>query len=240
MKSVIDTHTHTYVSGHAYSTLMENIEYGKKNGLEVLAVTDHGPKMPGGPHQFYFNSLRAVPRVVEGLIILRGCEANIIDFQGNIDISEEIQNRLDLLLVSLHDVCIRPGTREDNTMALLGAMDNENVDIIGHAGNPAFDIDQEKVVLKAKEKNKIIEINNSSFRSRPGCEENCLRLALLCKEYGVKVVMGSDSHFCTKIGILDNSKEILNAVKMPEELIMNTNRHKIIDYLKLKGKLKDM
>ena len=241
MKWVLDTHTHTYVSGHAYSTLMENIQYAKKQGLEILGVTDHGPKMPGGPNIFYFGNLKVIPREVEGITILKGCEANIIDFNGNLDIPLIIQeNRLDIIIASLHDVCITPGTLEENTNALLGAMDNKFVDIIGHPGNPSFPIDEELVVRKAKEMDKIIEINNSSFRSRPGCEENCLNIARLCKKYNVRVIMGSDSHFCTEIGVLDKAYSLLQKVDMPEELIMNTHKYKIIEYLKGKGKLKDI
>ena len=241
MKWVLDTHTHTYVSGHGYSTLMENIQYAKKRGLEVLGVTDHGPNMPGGPHIFYFGNLKVIPREVDGITILRGCEANIVDFNGNLDIPMEMQeNRLDIIIASLHDVCITPGTLEENTNALLGAMNNKFVDIIGHPGNPNFPINQELVIKKAKEKNKIIEINNSSFRSRPGCEENCLNIARLCKEYDVKVIMGSDSHFCLDIGILDKAYSLLQKADMPEELIMNTHKYKIIEYLKGKGKLRDL
>lgn len=43
----IDLHTHTIISGHAYSTLKENIEAARARGLEAFAVTDHGPAMPG-------------------------------------------------------------------------------------------------------------------------------------------------------------------------------------------------
>ena len=34
MKSIIDLHTHALASGHAYSTVKENIEYAKINGLK--------------------------------------------------------------------------------------------------------------------------------------------------------------------------------------------------------------
>ena len=50
MKYIIDTHTHTVASGHAYSTLIENAKAASAKGLKALAVTDHGVAMPGGPH----------------------------------------------------------------------------------------------------------------------------------------------------------------------------------------------
>ena len=48
-------------------------------------------------------------------------------------------------------------------------MENKDVDILGHPGNPSFPIDKDKVVLAAKKTNTLIEINNSSFsKSRNG------------------------------------------------------------------------
>lgn len=48
----LDLHTHTVVSGHAYSTLNENIAAAKENGLTIYGVSDHTPKMPGSTHLF--------------------------------------------------------------------------------------------------------------------------------------------------------------------------------------------
>ncbi len=47
MKYLVDTHTHTIVSGHAYTTFLENVEEASNIGLKVLGTTDHGPSMPG-------------------------------------------------------------------------------------------------------------------------------------------------------------------------------------------------
>ena len=241
MKFIADLHTHTLVSGHAYSTLMENIKEASKKGIEILGVTDHGPAMPGGPHIFYFGNIKVVPRKIDDVMILRGCEANIIDYDGNIDIPERIQEQLDIIIASLHDVCIKPGTIEENTRAYLKAMDNPNVHIIGHPGNPAFPIDKEAIVKKAKEKDILIEINNSSFvSSRKGSEANCLTIAKLCKKYGVKVIAGSDAHTCFHVGEFGEVIKLLNKVEMPEELIISKNKNEIIEYLKNKGKLKDV
>ena len=38
MKYLSDLHTHTVVSGHAYTTLMENIDYCKKNGIKIFFI----------------------------------------------------------------------------------------------------------------------------------------------------------------------------------------------------------
>ncbi|SKA87069.1 putative hydrolase [Clostridium sp. USBA 49] len=240
MKYVLDTHTHTVSSGHAYNTLLENLKEAKENGMELVAVTDHGPNMPGGPHIFYFSNLKVLPQEIYGIKLLKGCEANIIDYEGNLDIPLRIQERLDIIIASLHDVCIETSSREKNTEALINAMKNPYVDIIGHCGNPYFPIYEEEVVKKAKEENVLIEINNSSLTpggSREGSVETCTKVAKLCKQYGVKIVIGSDAHCAFQIGKFDSAHEMLMEVGMPEELIINTETKKLITYLKNKGKL---
>lgn len=240
MKYVVDTHTHTIVSGHAYNTWLENIKEASKNGIKVLGTTEHGPNMPGGPHLFYFGNMKVWPREIEGVFLLRGCEANIIDLEGNLDIPDALQEKLDIIIASLHDVCIKPGSKDENTKALLNAMNNPNVHIIGHSGNPSFPIHYEEVVKKAKEKNILIEINNGSFGSRAGSESNCAEIAMLCKKHGVNVILGSDAHTCYQIGKFPKAEKLLEAVEMPEQLIMNTEGSKLLHYLKKKGKLTDV
>lgn len=237
MKPIIDVHTHTVASGHAYNTLLENIKEASNRGLKILGVSDHGPDMPGGPHIFHFANLDDVPRLLYGVKILRGCEANIIDYDGNIDIPERIARRLDYMIASLHDVCIKSGTVEENTQAVMKAMENKDIFILGHLGNPRFPIDIEKVVLKAKEEDKIIELNNSSLvSSRKGSDKNCYEIAKMCKKYGVKVMFGSDAHTCFKIGEFSMVKKLVEDIEFPKELIMNYDEKRFIEYLQKKGK----
>lgn len=49
MNIVVDTHTHTLASGHAYSTIIENALSAQNKGLKLLCTTDHAPEMPGAP-----------------------------------------------------------------------------------------------------------------------------------------------------------------------------------------------
>lgn len=241
MRNYIDIHTHTISSGHAYSTLEENIQAAKRVGLKVLGYSEHGPKMPGGPHVFHIANLKVIPRKRDELIILRGCEANIIDYTGKVDIPKKISRGLDYMIASLHDVCIENGGVSNNTEALLGAMDNEDVMVIGHPGNPAFPIDYEAVVLKAKEKEVLIEINNSSFHgSRKGSHDNCRYIAELCSKHEVNVIIGSDSHISSDIGGFDYALDMLKSIKFNEKLIMNEQPGLFLDYLKRKGKLSDI
>lgn len=241
MKYFVDVHTHTIISGHANTTLLENAKYASEIGMKLIAVTDHGPAMPGGPGFLYFPGLRVVPRSLYGVEILRGIEANIIDFDGNLDLADKHLKMLDVVIASFHDVCLKASDKENNTKAMLKVMDNEYVDIIGHPGNPQYEIDIIQFVKKAKEKNKLIEINNGSFvKSRKGSDVNCLNIAKEAKKQGVGLILGSDAHICFDIGNLSKAQELIEKADIPEELIMNSSPDKFKEYLFKKGKAIDL
>lgn len=232
MKIVVDTHTHTISSGHAYSTVQEMAREAPVNGIRMIAITDHGPSMLGAPSLFHFGNLRTVPDMLYGIRIVKGVEANIIDYDGNTDMPEWYLGNLDFVLASLHDVCIVPSTKEEHTRGLVNILKNPLVDAIAHPGNPQFQVDIERVVSTAREYNKLIEINNHSFEVRKGSWENCVKFALKCKEYGVRVVCGSDAHISFEIGSFQKVLKIFEEVGMPEELVLNTQVKKVEAYLR--------
>lgn len=242
MKYLSDLHTHSIVSGHAYSTLLENINYCAEKGIKILGTSEHAPTMPGAPHYWYFGNMKVVPRVINGVTILRGCEANILDIDGSLDMTDESSRNLDYMIASFHEPVFKPKSKEENTEAILNVMDKyDKVEILGHLGNPNYELDYEAIVKKAKEKNIMIEINNSSLlgSSRIGSDVNCKKVALLCKEIGTKVILTSDAHINTCIGVFNKGIELLKEIQMPEELVMN-DPEKLIAHLKSKGRLSDL
>lgn len=242
MKYLSDLHTHSIVSGHAYSTLLENINYCAEKGIKILGTSEHAPTMPGAPHYWYFGNMKVVPRVINGITILRGCEANILDIDGSLDMTDESSRNLDYMIASFHEPVFKPKSKEENTAAILNVMDKyDKVEILGHLGNPNYELDYEAIVKKAKEKNIMIEINNSSLlgSSRVGSDVNCKKVALLCREIGTKVILTSDSHINTCIGVFNKGIELLEEIQMPKELVMN-DPEKLIAHLKSKGRLSDL
>ena len=237
MKALIDLHTHALSSGHAYSTVKENIEYAKINNLKYYGISDHGINMPGGPHLFYFQNLKVIPSEVNGVRVLRGMEANIIDYDGNTDaVFDKYTTGIDYLIASLHTVCLEPGTKEENTRATITAMDQPLVKIIGHPDDGRYELDYEAVVKAAKEKNVLLEVNNSSLNQgafRPNARENYKELLDLCKEYKVKIILGSDAHICYQVGIFDNAEKLLEEVDFPKELVINYHEDEIKKFFNL-------
>jgi len=219
-------HTHTLASGHGYSTLAENIEKAKEAGLKVLGYSEHAPSMPGGPHPFYVGNLKVIPRKYGDLRLLCGIEANIMDKDGTIDVSEQvIRSSLDYVIASLHVPCIAPGTMEENTHTLLNVMKNPYVKIIGHPDDSRYPLDYEMLVPAAKENGVVLEVNNTSIHPksvRKGARENILKMLSLCKQYECPVILGTDSHVCHQVGDFSRAQELLELAEFPDELVMNT------------------
>ncbi len=238
MKLFIDPHTHTVASGHAYSTLTENAREAYKAGLQGIVVTDHGPDIRGSAPWFTISSVLAfIPEEVEGVRVFKGVEADIIDFEGGIDIRPSSLKLLDFVIASLHSDVIKSGGLEKNTNAVLGALNNPYVDAIGHPGNPAYPIDAEAVVAEAARLGKLIEINNHSFNARPGSEENCENILRLCKEHGTRVIVSSDAHVCYSVGRFDNAVSLIEKCGFPQELIVSADLSGFLEYVSNKKRV---
>ncbi len=230
MRELIDLHTHTISSGHAYSTVKENIDSAREKGLKYLGISDHAPKMPGTAHIYHFHNLRAIPKFVDGVNVLVGAEVNILDFDGNIDMTNDDLNNLDYAIASLHPPCIASGTEEENTRAVINVMKKPNIKIIGHLDDSRYPVNYEEIVIAAKENNVLLELNNSSLKPngfRVGALENDKKMLEFCRKHKTKIIFGSDSHICYDIGKFDNCIKLIDEIDFPEELIVNYNEEDI-------------
>jgi putative hydrolase len=236
MRFPVDPHTHTVASSHAYSTIGEYVAEARRKGVRLFANTDHGPTMPGAPHPWHFGNLKVVPRVLDGVGVLRGIEANVMDAGGRIDLPEELAERLDLVLASLHEPCFPPTTREEHTRALVNAICSGRIDVVAHPGNPAYPIDVEVVVRAATEHGVALEINNSSFNtSRKGSGPYCLAVARAAGDLGGTLVMGSDAHFAGALGDFSDSLALLEEAGYPADRTLNASPGAFLDFLERRG-----
>ncbi|MBU0502149.1 MAG: phosphatase [bacterium] len=229
MKIAADLHVHTISSGHAYSTIEEYVARAKKIGLKAFAVAEHGPAMPGAPHFYYFANMKMIPPVIDGIRVYRGVEANIINDQGELDLDPEILDMLDVVIVAMHPRCGYDSQGEEkNTEVLIKAIDGyPQINITAHLENLKYPVNFEKIVRVAKEHNVAIELNNSSPISRVGCEANWLKLAQEVKKQDWQVVLTTDSHFSTMIGVVDESLKIVKAAGLSEKQIVNLDMNRV-------------
>lgn len=234
MRDILDVHTHTIASGHAYNTMTEMIRTAREKGLEVYGITEHAPQMPGSCHDFYFHNLKVVERQHGDLELLLGVELNILDEKGTVDLEEPYLGRMDVAIASLHIPCIQPGSREWNTQCLIQAMKNPHINIIGHPDDGRYLLDYEAVVQAAKEYHTLLEINNNSLNPRgfrKNARENDLEILRLCRKYQVPVIMGSDAHYDQDILNHALILPLLEETDFPEELVVNTDRQKFSSYI---------
>lgn len=223
-KPLLDIHTHTLMSGHAYSTLRENIEEASRVGLKVLGTSEHSSMIPGAPKQIYFVNFKVIPKEIDGVRLYNGIEANIYDENGSIDVEERTVSKVDYIIASLHLPCIKNMGPVNNTKALTGAAKNPAVTVIGHPDDSRFPIDIDELAAAAAEYHTALELNNSSLNplsSRVDAPENCRKMLEACKKYKTMVIMGTDSHICYDIGRFDRAMALLEETGFPEEQVIN-------------------
>ena len=124
MRDILDLHTHTLASGHAYSTINEMAKEAANKEIELLGITEHAPLIPGTCHRFYFENLHVVPREMFGVSLLLGSEVNICSLDGALDLEDRVLQKLDLCIASVHPPCLTAGSKDENTHAVIQAMKN--------------------------------------------------------------------------------------------------------------------
>lgn len=238
MKFVIDTHTHTYASGHAYSTLIENANAAKEHGLSMFCSTDHSGAMPGAPHYWFFGNQKILPRFLSGVAVIRGVETNILNIHGDIDIPLEVEPHLDWVIGSFHNVVYPPTTKKEHTQALINLIKNGRVDALGHLGNPTYDFDFQEVIECAKEHNVAIEINNCSLKgiSRKGSLRRCEEIAIIARDLGAYITTGSDAHFCHDIGKFELIDKLFEKLEIPSSQVITHTCKQFLEFLELRGR----
>lgn len=241
MRFFADYHTHSkYSDGRA--TISEMAKAARKQGLEEIAITDHGPRNigTGVKNTEQYLKIRTEARKVSEELgdfkVLCGAEANIVDLEGGIDVPKKIYRELDLLLVGLHPYIlpndletaweyvlknrlhkhlggIRRKVVNTNTKTLVEAMYKHDVDIISHPGLE-MPLNLEEVARACAATDTAYEINVGHNYQNPA---DIVQVA----RHGVKFVVDSDAHFTETVGKLDKGLALLTQAKVPPEQVLN-------------------
>ena len=233
MKTLLDVHTHSIVSGHAYSSIQEMAMAASEKGLQILGITEHAPALPGACDPIYFRNLHVVPREMYGVRLLLGAELNILDTKGTLDLDENYYRILDLRIAGIHSLCWKGGSREENTYAMLQAIRNPWTQIISHPGDGTAQLDFEPIVLAAKETRTLLEINSSSMdpvRHKEEARDNNLEILRLCRRYEVPIILGSDAHISFSVADYRYALPLLAETDFPEALVINDKPEWFLEY----------
>lgn len=235
---IADLHTHTLVSNHAFNTITEMAAKAKALGYKAIAVTDHGCAMPDSPHPWYFYNLRRLPDILEGIPVLKGAEANVLDLAGGLDFEQEELAEFDWVIASIHSDCL-PGrlTVSEATSLWLAVAENPAVDMIGHSEQAWHVYDYEAVTRVFAQKNKVVELNGNSAVVRPEGVGNMKALALACKKNGCRIALNTDAHsiYHLEAGVKP-LQELLREIAFPEELVVNSSGERLREELQRHGK----
>lgn len=236
----IDIHIHSIASGHAFNTIYELAKFASENGMEIIAITDHGPDMKGSAHLEYFSMATRIPKELFGVKILFGCEANIIDYNGTIDIPPAYLESLDFIFVGFHKLTSyhENSTIEQNTTAMIQTIERYPIHAIAHPYRLDFPIFVKDVVKSAVSRNVILEINNSIFRNREYVHKdelilNTREMITFCKQIGGKLIIGSDAHIASEVGDDSNILYYWDALGLDDSLII-TSRAQLEAHIKVK------
>lgn len=225
MKPFIDTHTHTIASGHwTTDTVTDLARAAAERGIKILGVTDHSPSIPGAATENYFLNLKYAEKNRFGVRILYGTEADVLDTNGRLGISDVVLSSLDIIIASQHPVCFRPKNAEENTAGLTAAVRTGKIDIIGHPDDEKYPLLAEELVRACKEFGTAIEMNEASLTPggyRGNAKARDSELLKLCAKADVFVAMGSDSHGAAHVGVFTYAEELIRETDFPRELVVN-------------------
>lgn len=258
-----DTHTHTIFSRHAYSTIGECVAAAKAAGLELLGSTDHYSAMisassPNNPMYLrdyqHFINFEVWPREWDGVYVLRGAEADIVDLEGHLfgwdipmhkgitgrtfkrlmSLQEHVWRRIDYAIASIHnDDFTYDATLSQTTNMYVRALEDPKVLMLGHVGRAGVPFDVDTVLTAAKDLGKLIEINEHSFARHydKARKEACRHIACRCAELGVGIATGSDAHIACDVGRFDAVAALLDEIHFPRELVATRSRESFLNVL---------
>ena len=225
-----DLQMHTDISD-GRNTVREMAEKAEELGYEYILVTDHGHSLQiasGVDEEELEEQREEVDEVNQefDVEVLQGVEANIDD-NGELDISNEKLEELDLVVAALHNKIENP------TESIVKALKEYPVDILAHPLNrkvssrEPLDIDLDKIVEVAVEENVALEINSQPARLDLPWRD--------VKEYRDKVdyVVSTDAHSPSELEYMHLGVAQARRGWCEQENILNT-----LPLEDLKGKLR--
>lgn len=235
MRLLADLHTHTIASGHAYSTVTELAGAARTKGLELIAVTEHGPTVPGGAHPWTLWNMKVIPSILDGVRILKGVEANPADTKSGLDLPDELLELIDFVACGFHpQVGFDDGDSERNTDAMLRVLENPYVDMITHPGGGEFPIDLPAVASAAATNNVIIEINAHSFETTSSRAQNIeseREMVELAHAAGAPLAINSDAHYHLHVGRFGPGVRVAQEMGLTENDLVNATAESVLSHL---------
>ena len=236
----IDLHLHTVASGHAQSTVLEYINQAKKLKMKVIGISDHGPDSTEAVgSSIYFLSLSRIPRYVDGIRILKGIEANVVNNQGEIDISDLVIKRLDYVMVNFHNnTPYHDQGVKKNTEVMIKTIRSGQVAIISHPFlNKLYPVDLQKICEAACQNDVLLELNLSALaksKKEDYILPNIKIMLDVVKKFKKKVILGSDAHNIWELADDSYLQKMKTKIGLSANLVINNYPKELFKLLEIK------
>ncbi|MGC9397965.1 MAG: DNA polymerase/3'-5' exonuclease PolX [Anaerolineae bacterium] len=180
------------------ASLEEMVRAAQVLGYEYIAITDHSAYLgmvqglDADALARQIDAIDALNDRLENFHVLKSIEVDILE-DGSLDLPNEILQRLDLRICSIHSKFRLP--REKQTERILRAMDNPYFNILAHptgrriGERPPYALDMERVMTAALERGCYLEINAHPER----LDLNDIH-AKMAQEMGLKLAISTDAH----------------------------------------------
>jgi len=204
-----DLHCHTFLSD-GENSIEDMVKAAEDLGYEYIGISDHTRSLgvAGGIDEKKLlaqdeeikNIREKLKKQGKNITILHGCEANILR-DGSIDIKDEVLKKLDYVIASVHS--LMKMDKKEMTARLEKAMQNPNVDIVGHptgrivGQRDEYQVDFDRVFKTAKETGTVLEISASI---RLDLRDLYIRRA---KNEGIKMIINTDAHQKEQLDLME-------------------------------------
>ena len=212
-----EMHCHSTWSSDGKNSIEEMASESKSRGYKFLCLTDHSHYLRGGRMEAQWREIDAVNERLKPFRILRGVEVNI-RADGSLDVDDDVLAELDWVVASVHTAFDRTPTER-----IVGAIDNPNVDCIGHLTGRRLlkrtgaEVDIEQVVARAAETGTALEINSQP--DRLDMRDTHARRA---GEAGVLIPVTTDAHSTTALGYAEFGIGLARRAWLTKEQVLNT------------------
>jgi len=224
-----DLHSHTdWSDGVAPLPVMARA--ARERGREYQAVTDHSPRLTvanGLSARRLSAQLDLIAEVNQGyddFRVLTGIEVDILS-DGSLDQTEEMLDRLDVVVASVHSQLAMEGDKM--TRRMIKAVMNPFTNVLGHCTGrlvqgargtrPQSQFDAELVFEACAQLGVAVEINARLERQDP--PDDLLALAI---DAGCLFAIDTDAHAPDQLDLLDHGAARAAAAGVPPERIVTT------------------
>lgn len=233
-----DYHTHTVFS-HGKGSILENALIAAKKGLQEIAITEHG--VSSVLYRFKWKNLEDMRAECEeaerltGVKVLLGIESNFITNDGDIDITPEQCEKLDVILCGYHKIALskkgffgfflrnlllrKLKTKKQirkNTDAIKAALSKNKIHVLTHL-NADMKVDVCEVARHAKHCGTLIELNGRRLRFT----DNEIKQMV---SDGVRFIVNSDAHIPENVGECNQALALITRLQIPLSLIANIDK----------------